>query len=70
MKKIIFLFLLFSNSMMAQTIYQKDFSEFWNNINENYAYLEQQKIDWNKVKQIYEPLVGNILVHDKNYIAI
>ena len=46
--------------MMAQTIYQKDFSEFWNNINENYAYLEQQKIDWNKVKQIYEPLVGNI----------
>ena len=65
MKKIIFLFLLFSNSMMAQTIYQKDFSEFWNNINENYAYLEQQKIDWNKVKQIYEPLVGNIHTRDE-----
>lgn len=54
--KSIFL-ILFSvcNSMFAQTKYQKDFVEFWTDINNHYAYLEQQNIDWNKVRKIYEP---------------
>lgn len=49
--------ILFSvcNSMFAQTKYQKDFIEFWTDINNHYAYLEQQNIDWNKVREIYEP---------------
>lgn len=49
------LFFLVSCFSFGQTKYQKDFNEFWNDINENYAYLEQQNIDWKKVKEIYEP---------------
>lgn len=30
------------NTSFAQTKYQKDFIEFWTDINNHYAYLEQQ----------------------------
>lgn len=47
---------LFSGNMVsAQTKYEKDFNEFWNDINNNYAYLDQQGINWLKVKEIYAP---------------
>jgi carboxyl-terminal processing protease len=49
------LFLIFSNLIFGQTKYQKDFDEFWNDINDNYAYLKEQNIDWKKVKEIYQP---------------
>ena len=57
--------MLLSNTLFGQTKYQKDFSEFWNNIHENYAYLYLQKIDWDKVKQIYTPLVVNTQSRDE-----
>ena len=60
MKKILFLFCLLSNLVVAQTTYQKDFTEFWNIVNENYAYLKKQNIDWNKVKETYQPQVDAI----------
>lgn len=41
--------LLTLNTVIAQTKYQKDFIEFWNDIYNNYAYLEQQQIDWEKL---------------------
>lgn len=63
-KKIIklnFLILLCTaNTIFAQTSYQKDFVAFWTDINNHYAYLEQQKIDWNKVREIYEPKVAKV----------
>ena len=65
MKKVIFLLVLFTNQVFAQTIYQKDFSEFWSDLNENYAYFEQQKVDWNKVRQRYEPMVAEIHNRDE-----
>jgi len=49
------LILINSYSAFAQTKYQKDFNEFWSDINDNYAYFNQQGIDWKKVKKIYEP---------------
>lgn len=60
MKRIILLFFFISNATVAQTKYQKDFAEFWSIVNENYAYLKKQNIDWNKVKEIYEPRVASI----------
>lgn len=60
-----FLFLLLNNWSFAQTKYQKDFNEFWSDINENYAYLDEQKIDWQKVKEIYEPRSAKISNHDE-----
>lgn len=60
--KQIFIFLLVLSSLHAhsQTQYEKDFIEFWNDINSNYAYLDQQKMDWIKVREIYEPKVKDI----------
>lgn len=54
------LFLSIGNQNKAQTIYQKDFQEFWTDINEHYAYLDQQNIDWKKVKDIYAPAADKI----------
>lgn len=48
------LFLILSNLAFGQTKYQKDFDEFWNDINDNYSYLKEQNIDWKKVKEIYQ----------------
>lgn len=54
------LFLIFSNLTFGQTKYQKDFDEFWNDINDNYAYLKEQNIDWKKIKEIYQPKTEKI----------
>ncbi|MCC5929136.1 MAG: hypothetical protein JJU28_07805 [Cyclobacteriaceae bacterium] len=44
----------------GQTKYEKDFNEFWNDVNTHHAYLAQQGIDWEKVKEIYQPLVSQV----------
>ncbi len=43
------------NFCFAQNPYQKDFIEFWSDLNDHYAYMNQQQINWNKVREIYEP---------------
>jgi C-terminal processing protease CtpA/Prc len=55
-----FLTLLFSNFSFGQTKYEKDFNEFWNDVNTNYAYFDQQQINWDKIKEIYLPKVKQI----------
>lgn len=66
MKRVFLLALLFLPRILdAQTKYQKDFLEFWNDINENYAYLKVQHIDWDRVKQIYEPRSAGIKTDDQ-----
>ncbi len=66
----LFLFLLTlitTNLTFGQTKYEKDFNEFWNDVNNNYAYFDQQQINWNKVKQIYQPKVKQI-TNDNDFI--
>ena len=65
MRLLPFLFLFISTSVFGQTVYQKDFSEFWTDVNDNYAYLELQKIDWHKVKEIYQPRVDTVKNRDE-----
>jgi len=55
-----FLTIFLSNLVYGQTEFEKDFNEFWNDINNNYAYLDQQQINWNRVKEIYQPKVKEI----------
>jgi carboxyl-terminal processing protease len=50
---IAFLFLT-ENNIFAQTKYQKDFTSFGLTSTNNYAYLESQNIDWNKVKEFIQ----------------
>jgi C-terminal processing protease CtpA/Prc len=57
---IVFIFSFVGNKVIAQSKYQKDFSEFWTDINDNYAYINEQNIDWKRVKEIYEPKVEKI----------
>ena len=44
----------------AQNKYEPVFLEFWTDYKDNYAYFEKQDIDWDKVKEIYLPLVKDI----------
>ncbi|MGE5519523.1 MAG: S41 family peptidase [Candidatus Dadabacteria bacterium] len=56
---LIFLLLIFSCAR-AQTKYQKDFNYYWTTINDNFAYFDIQKTNWNQVKAIYQPVVDTI----------
>lgn len=62
-------FILLCGNFSAQTKYQKDFNEFWNDINDHYAYLNEQKIDWKKAKEIYEPQAEKIN-NDSDFIRL
>ena len=55
--KLLFASLLSLTASIAfsQNKYESDFLEFWSDYNENYAYMSEQHIDWNKVKEIYLP---------------
>ncbi|HAS46874.1 MAG TPA: peptidase [Microscillaceae bacterium] len=52
--------LLQTIALSAQSIYEKDFLSFWNNFKNNYAYFDTQPIDWQKVKEIYQPQAAKI----------
>lgn len=52
--------LIVTSVCYGQTKYEKDFLTFWNEVNDNYAYLNQQKINWLKVKDIYAPQVKQV----------
>jgi carboxyl-terminal processing protease len=61
MKYFLTIWILFTSILICgQTKYEKDFNEFWNDVNNNYTYFDQQKIDWNRVKVIYQPQVKQI----------
>ena len=51
----------------GQTKYEKDFNEFWNDVNSNYAYFDQQQINWNRIKEIYQPQVKQITT-DRDFV--
>ena len=62
-----FLIFIVSNVSFGQTKYEKDFVEFWNDVNNNYAYFDQHQINWNKVKEIYHPKV-KLITNDYDFI--
>jgi C-terminal processing protease CtpA/Prc len=65
MKVLSILILFISTSVLGQTDFEKDFSEFWTEVKDNYAYLEIQGIDWDKVKEIYKPIADTIQNRDE-----
>lgn len=67
-KTIIILFCLVFNLTFGQTKYQNDFGQLWKTVNDNYAYLNQQNIDWQKVKTIYSPVADTIKT-DNSFIS-
>lgn len=59
---------LFTFPVLGQTRYERDFDEFWNDVNENYAYFKEQQIDWNRVKELYGPQ-AKLVRTDAEFIA-
>ena len=57
------------NEFIKDSNYSKDFNQYWNTINENFAYFNTRKTDWNKVKTIYQPFIDTIS-NKKNFIAL
>ncbi len=59
---IIFLGLLVAAFAAPQTTftrqqYEEDFDYLWRNIADDYAYFDQKRTDWNKVREIYRPQI-------------
>ena len=56
--------ILFCRDLTAQTIthpqYRNDFNFFWTTIKTDYCYWYKKQTDWEKVKNIYSPLVDTI----------
>lgn len=50
---IIILLLTGLTSFKGDSIFTGDFLEFWNDVNDNYAYFHKKNTDWNEVKTIY-----------------
>jgi C-terminal processing protease CtpA/Prc len=52
--------LLFWGKTFGQTKFQKDFSFYWQTVNDNFAYFHKQHANWDKVKTLYQPIVDTL----------
>ena len=51
-------------SSFGQTKFQSNFLYYWKTINENFAYFDRQKTNWEKVKTIYQPEADTIKIEE------
>ncbi|MBS1598832.1 MAG: peptidase [Bacteroidetes bacterium] len=45
--------------------YKEDFDFFWKSINDEYCYFGKKQTDWEKVKEIYAPMIDTIKTRDQ-----
>lgn len=58
--------LLFAQQVpMSPEKYKEDFEYFWKSINDEYCYFGKKQTDWEKVKEIYGPLMDTIKTRDQ-----
>lgn len=74
--KIVILFLLSlqlhslgQNTAITTEQYKEDFNFFWTSINNEYCYFAKKQTDWQKVREIYSPMVDTITGRDR-FVAI
>lgn len=60
-----FLVLTATTSFKQPNKFGEDFLEFWNNVNDHYAYFNKKHTDWNKVKTLYLPQAENANTKDE-----
>lgn len=53
---VISLAFLFAFTGSRNSQYAEDFTEFWTDVNDNYAYFDKKQTDWNQVKELYLPM--------------
>jgi C-terminal processing protease CtpA/Prc len=61
-------FLFLFTDAYGQSKYQKDFGYYWNTVQDNFAYFDTQKTNWDKVKMIYQP-VADTITSNRSFIA-
>ena len=47
----------------------KDYNQYWNTVNDYFAYFDTRKTNWNKVRDIYQPMIDTI-TNTKDFINI
>ena len=50
---------------MSPEKYKEDFEFFWKSINDEYCYFGKKQTDWEKVKEIYGPLMDTVTTRDQ-----
>lgn len=50
--------------------YKEDFNFFWNTLNEEYCYFNLKHTDWQKVKEIYSPMMDTITTREQFVTAL
>src|SRR3989337_3784528 len=70
--KVIILFLLLSQLFSCDKRpqiktgqYSQDFNYFWTTINDEYCYFNKKQTNWQKVKEIYAPVIDTITNRDQ-----
>ncbi|MFI5131368.1 MAG: S41 family peptidase [Chitinophagales bacterium] len=58
----------FSQALTSKE-YKEDFNFFWTSINQEYCYFNKKSTNWQKVKEIYTPLIDNVTTRDE-FVAV
>src|SRR5437763_1937066 len=61
----LFMACLFCASASAQQSFSQeqftsDFDFLWSHLRDNYAYFDKKEIDWNKVRELYRPVLAGV----------
>jgi carboxyl-terminal processing protease len=48
------------NQKLSSVSFKEDYNFFWKTINEEYCYFDKKHTDWEKVKEIYSPIIDTI----------
>src|SRR2546423_1544387 len=60
-----FMVCLFPVSISAQQSFSQeqftsDFDQVWSSLRDNYAYFEKKETDWNRVRELYRPMLADV----------
>jgi len=62
---VVFIACLFCASVSAQQSFSReqftsDFDDMWSGLRDNYAYFDKKETDWNKVRELYRPMLIDV----------
>jgi carboxyl-terminal processing protease len=62
---IVFIACVFGTSVSAQQSFSReqftsDFDHMWSTLRDNYAYFDKKETDWNKVRDLYRPMLADV----------
>ncbi|SCY00055.1 carboxyl-terminal processing protease [Nonlabens sp. Hel1_33_55] len=58
-----------NHTSKKDSIYIKDYQQYWDIVAKNFAYFDTRRTDWGKVKNYYQPIVDTI-TNKKSFITV